>query len=282
MTNFAEKRDFIQAKKRFGQNFLINQAVKMKVVSQVSALIEEYKPKSLLEIGPGKGDFSKLLLEENLPLTLLELDDELIPYLRTQDWFVEAGDRVSLIHLDALDEVSNPDSPYFRQAGLLFSSLPYNVGSRILVDLGLNFPTTPFAVIIQKEVASRICISKPNLLGFWLGLFWNSRKSFDIAAGNFQPAPKVTSSLLVAKPKVEIHPLLQDRLSREIALNTLQKLMHNPNKTLSNNLRNLGWSSQKVQDFLHSQNLSEKTRMEKENFEKIFFGVLTELVGKST
>jgi len=111
--------------------------------------------------------------------------------LTTQNW---------LCFGDAL-ELSSGNLPF--QNFILFASLPYNVGSRILVEMALNYPDCPFCVIVQKEVAIKILPSSNlTFFGAFLGLFYDFEKVFDISGGSFSPAPKVTSSLLVGVPKL--------------------------------------------------------------------------------
>lgn len=154
---------------------------------------------------------------------------------------------------DALEMSENSNLPFLDF--VLFASLPYNVGSRILVEMCLNYPNCPFCVIIQKEVASKILLtSNLTFFGAFLSLFYDFEKIFDILGGSFQPVPKVTSSLLVAKPKYQNNPLKTEKITEPKILNSNQQFLttfqaekdnlssnsksnsHDSNKDLQNNL----------------------------------------------
>lgn len=83
---------------------------------------------------------------------------------------------------------------------IVFSSLPYSVGSRILVEVCQNYQC-PFLVICQKEVGKKMLNRDLNLLGGFLSIYYNLKYHFDIAGGCFFPKPKVTSCLVEGRPK---------------------------------------------------------------------------------
>jgi 16S rRNA (adenine1518-N6/adenine1519-N6)-dimethyltransferase len=263
----------LQAKKKFGQNFLINENIKNKVAQKVGEQIQQYpNTKNIIEIGPGKGDISRLLLDFHLPLTCLEIDPEAITYLNTLAWLKEAlaKKELTLVYCDALKEFEVVDSKIIPSKDyILFSSLPYNVGSRILVNMGLNYPHIPFCVIVQKEVAdkTRLKGNKITFFGLWLNLFWDCTNSFDIAGGNFAPAPKVTSTLLIGHPKKELPEFLDTLEKRNKILDIAHKILQYPNKTLLNNLKNFNYTANQAWDIMQEMGFESKnTRLDKDNF----------------
>lgn len=314
------------AKKRFGQNFLINNGIKSKVLENFKKLKTEFPEiGNILEIGPGKGDITELLLAECIlskhNFTALEIDPEAIEFLQNKfntvfdpEFWQNKNDLENLENTkirkaenwlqfgDALELTTNKKLPF--ENFILFSSLPYNVGSRIIVELVINYPQCPFCVIVQKEVATKTSI-KSNLtfFGAFLGLFYDFDKVFDIVGGNFQPAPKVTSSLLIARPKqllktrqnlknnypnshelgyklseCQLEKILKTVENRQKICQTLKTLFGMPSKTLGNNLKPLGWGKDKINLFLDENNW-QKTRLSWDNYKEILMKIWTNMEG---
>jgi 16S rRNA (adenine1518-N6/adenine1519-N6)-dimethyltransferase len=245
----------IEAKKKFGQHFLVNSSAKNKVFFEVKKLVVAYPDRDLIEIGPGQGDLTEDLVKLEKPLVALEIDREAYEYI---DQKFGNLSYFSIDLCDALDEISHFDSKYFTKPQIFVSNLPYNVGSRILVDLGVNFPETPFLVVLQSEVAK-----KPHpdsdftIFGAWINLFWDFKYIMELAPGNFKPAPNVMSALASGIPKNSGYSYEKRKKMLEI----LKKLNANPKKTLSNNLKNLGFEKTSIDTFFLQTKLDIKTRM---------------------
>jgi 16S rRNA (adenine1518-N6/adenine1519-N6)-dimethyltransferase len=250
-------------KKQFSQNFLINVGIQDKIVQTFSHLVDD-NTFSILEIGPGRGDVTKHLLRLERELFCLELDQESISFLKNHEEFHAA----KIQYADALIELEKESSELIPTHFNLFSSLPYATGSRMLVALGLNYPTTPFGVIVQREVAQKTQLTdkKITLFGIWLNLFWDLKLEFNISPGNFYPAPKVTSSFLTARPKSVIPSFLNTSPQRQKVLKLLKNLVACPNKTLANNLKLIIADKEKVFEFLSKIGMNEKTRLSSTNY----------------
>lgn len=297
MENFKNKQKLqIRAKKRFGQNFLVNSKVKQRIFTIIADLVQEKKPQFLLEIGPGQGDMTEKLLELNLPLLCYEIDSEAVAFLKTKfsnylekQLILEQADALKKLKLtqnltnDNIQEknISFLNAPFLQNC-LLFSSLPYNVASRILVELGLQNPQICFVVIVQKEVAKKILqTQKLTFFGAWLNLFWDLKILFEIDASSFLPQPKVTSSLLVGRAK----NLQSDQKQQEFSKNyenrlilnqILKQLFARPKKTLLNNLLDLKINHQnlfnqktQVQEWLSIQAYQTQSRLNWQNYQKL-------------
>lgn len=261
----------IRSKRSFSQNWLVNSNAQSRVTDSLGILLAKYPESKLVEIGPGKGHLTKHLLDITNNFTAIELDREAAQFLRGQSWF--SSDKINLVEADAL-ELLKTQSEYFKDS-ILYSSLPYSVGSRILVELGQNFPNTPFCVIIQREVAQKTQLNSGKLtfFGAYLNLFWNLKIAFNLSKGNFSPAPKVTSSVLIGTPKdfeFGVNPAKLRKL--------LHILMADSKKTLANNLRGLSWSQVEIRQFLLTNELDEKTRLTAHNY----VAILKLLVSRTT
>ena len=123
---------------------------------------------------------------------------------------------------DALQLVFQKKLPF--EKFVLFSSLPYNVASRILVEMAINYSDCPFCVIVQKEIAMKLIDDRLTFFGAFLRLFYDFERAFDIHGGSFDPKPKVMSSLLIGRPKKQNLEQNLDNKSNEKKLNFKFKL----------------------------------------------------------
>ncbi len=242
-----------QHKKKFGQNFLTSPIHQDKLKNAVA---RHYNPNlPMVEIGPGAGDLTQHIAQYN-PL-LIEIDEEACQLLQSK------FSGLTILHGDAL-RMLTAHSPKIPKDFYLFSNLPYNVGSRILMELGQQYPQTPFTVILQAEVAHKTRTSEHfTFFGAWLNYVWDTKVLFGISKGNFTPAPRVDSAALQGTPKA------RDAASLPIKFSILKKLFALPKKTLSNNLKQLGWDSVQVEVFLTAHNLPPNTRLNWDNYAQI-------------
>ena len=188
----------IKAKKSLGQNFLIDKNVLEKIVSLI-----KIENKSILEVGPGTGNLTSLILKNNpKKLILVEKDKYLARLLKKK-----FETNVVVINEDILKIDENK---LHEDKLIVFGNLPYNISTEILAKWVLNLDNKNFwfdslILMFQKEVADRI-ISKFNSSKYGrLTILANWKldivKICDIKAGSFSPRPKINSSLLFFKPK---------------------------------------------------------------------------------
>ena len=187
----------IKPKKSLGQNFLTNKNILKKIVEVTSI-----KNKTILEIGPGTGNLTSLILE-NKPkkVFVVEKDNHLAENLKNI-----FKDQLIIINDDILDVDENLLSD---EKITVFGNLPYNISTEILsrwiINLKDNFWFDHLVLMFQKEVADRI-IAKFNTATYGrLSILSNwkleIKKICDIKPECFYPKPKVDSSLLYFSPK---------------------------------------------------------------------------------
>ena len=179
----------IDAKKSLGQNFLISDSVIEKIISAVA----EFKSENVLEIGPGCGALTDLLLDQYKNLKLIELDRNLFMYWKQQG--------CEIINADALQI---DWSPYANH--LLVSNLPYQISSSLVIDRSLDKkPLMGMVLMFQKEVAQRIRAANQTehygMLSIIAQEFWVIKTVCDAGPRDFKPAPKVASRVLSFTPK---------------------------------------------------------------------------------
>lgn len=251
----------VRPKKQFGQNFLYDQIVLTKIGQLVGTYITQYQY-PILEIGPGTGQLTRILVQlvrdgamkvvddqtdimATTPtsttmrsITALEIDTEALEYLRTQSDL----EHVDFVQQDALKLTQQSDS-IFSKPYILVSNLPFNVGSRILVNLGIHNPIgNPFIVILQKEVVQKALYGGHfTLFGAWLNIFWQCQSAFDIPRTSYIPAPDVATSVMVGRPRVDIDELFEEYTIRIKAFALLKAMTSHPRKTVWVNLRYAGY-----------------------------------------
>jgi 16S rRNA (adenine1518-N6/adenine1519-N6)-dimethyltransferase len=213
----------VRPKKKWGQNFLRNRGAARKIVEALEPRPDEL----ILEIGPGNGALTDLLVAYPNGITVLEIDPELAAHLASR--FEE---RVDVRNEDAV-EAHLPDNP-FRAVG----NLPYNVGTPILRRV-IAHPNCRRAVfMLQKEVADRL-VAKPGtepygFLTLYREMFADAHVLLKLDPKSFYPPPKVRSAVVVLDPRPPA--FLSDR---ESLLDMISTSFRMRRKKLVNNL--IGW-----------------------------------------
>jgi 16S rRNA (adenine1518-N6/adenine1519-N6)-dimethyltransferase len=177
------------AKKSLGQNFLVSDGV----INKIIAAVVEEKPQHLIEIGPGCGALTDILVEKFKDLTLIELDRGFAEFWRTQ--------KMNVIEADALQMHWN-----FSAEHMLVSNLPYQISSSLVIDRCLDAVSLKAMVLMfQKEVAQRIrALAQTEHYGMLSVIaqeFWSIEIVCDAGSREFKPAPKVSSRVLKFLPR---------------------------------------------------------------------------------
>ena len=187
----------MRARKRFGQHFLHDPAIRRRILSAVDPGARD----TILEIGPGQGALTRLLLEQVASLFAVEIDRDLAQELSTE-W---AG-RLKLRVEDALsvDFRTWPEMTPFRVVG----NLPYNVASPLLVRLAaVKDRIQDLHVMLQEEVAARIVARAGDpAYGRWsvfMAYHFIPEPLFRVSRGAFSPPPRVESAFIRLTPRRE-------------------------------------------------------------------------------
>ncbi|MFC6099912.1 16S rRNA (adenine(1518)-N(6)/adenine(1519)-N(6))-dimethyltransferase RsmA [Olivibacter domesticus] len=182
----------VRAKKHLGQHFLTDKNIATKIVG---ALQPDKGFNRVLEVGPGMGVLSDILLENNIYDTwLIDIDGESIEYLK--DRYPSLQDH--LIHGDFLTLNIND---WFKGPLAIIGNFPYNISSQILFKV-LEHRNQVVEVVgmFQKEVAERCTASPGNkdygILSVFLQAYYDVRYLFTVKAGAFNPPPKVLSGVI--------------------------------------------------------------------------------------
>jgi 16S rRNA (adenine1518-N6/adenine1519-N6)-dimethyltransferase len=217
-----------RARKRFGQNFLHDPAIIHRLVSAIS-------PKSddrVVEIGPGQGALTQPLLAQLDHLHAIELDRDLVPFLReqftTQGLEVHEADALKFDFRQLLNEKP------LRVVG----NLPYNISTPLLFHLlSYQEKILDMHFMLQLEVVDRLA-AKPGSktygrLSVITQYYCHVEKLFHVPPGAFNPPPKVMSAI------VKLTPRQSEYVANNISLfeYVVKTSFSQRRKTLRNNLK---------------------------------------------
>ncbi len=189
--------------KGLGQNFLVDQNALKKIVD----CAEVAKEDTVLEIGAGLGNLTRLLAQAARRVVAVEIDRKLIPPLQE---VMSRHENCEIIEGDILE--FNPAVIIGESGYLVVANIPYYITSAIIRHLLTNASKPRRLVLtMQSEVAKRICAEPGDLslLALSVQVFGTPRIMATIPAAAFFPPPKVDSSTL----RVDIfpEPLMTDR-----------------------------------------------------------------------
>jgi 16S rRNA (adenine1518-N6/adenine1519-N6)-dimethyltransferase len=221
----------IEPKKSLGQNFLHDDAVLARIAGSANLAPDD----QVLEIGPGLGALTHLLAASVSRVVAVELDQRLLPVLRTE---LAEHSNVTLVHGDVLELEPGRwfDLPY-----KVVANVPYYITGAILRHL-LSAEMKPSLMLLtlQREVAERITETPPrmSLLAVSVQFYGQATILGTIGAGAFWPKPEVDSAILridIDERASEADPQAVDWFFRLAQAGFSQK-----RKQLKNNLRSLG------------------------------------------
>ena len=215
-------------KKKFGQNFLIDDNILKKICSLISN-----KKLNILEIGPGDGRLTEYILKfEPNKIHLVEIDEDFIPLLHER---YGAYPEIKIINQDIMNY------PLINGFDLIISNLPYNISSQILAKLCLldDLPSN-LILMFQKEFADRLLNKDLNSLNSLVGCFYTIDLSFNVSKSCFRPIPKVDSTVLLFKRKKNI---LLKKTEVKKFIEFKRNLFSQKRKTLKKILKNYNFIS---------------------------------------
>jgi 16S rRNA (adenine1518-N6/adenine1519-N6)-dimethyltransferase len=220
-----------QARKRFGQNFLIDTNIISRIVRAVSPRADDH----LVEIGPGQGAITGEFLRTCPRLQVVELDRDLIPLLR--DKFAAYPD-FTIHEADALKFDFAQLAPAGAQLRVV-GNLPYNISTPLLFHL-LSYRglIRDMHFMLQKEVVERMA-AEPDCgdygrLSIMCQYFCSVEFLFEVGPGCFRPAPKVDSAIVRLTPHTTLpYPARDPKLLDNVVKTAFQQRR----KTLRNALK---------------------------------------------
>lgn len=180
----------VKLKKKFGQNFLVDKNISNKIFKLIPPHFN-----SIIEIGPGIGHLTDILIQKELKkITIIEIDRDFIPILEDK---YKGVDYLKIINKDILEiPLYN-----FDKANIIISNLPYNISSQVLIKISNYYHFEVMILMFQKEFAEKLISNKLNTLNSIICCFYDIKKGFNISKNSFFPQPKIESTVLVFNKK---------------------------------------------------------------------------------
>ena len=185
-----------------GQNFLIDRNALVAIVD--AGLAGAGDGANVLEVGPGLGVLTEELLSRGCAVTAIEKDPVLAARLAGA---LGNPPGLTVVEGDALDLLShNSTIPQFHNSTIsppfthMVSNLPYQAGTRILMELVMARAVPSMTVLVQTEVAERIAAPEGSktrsLTGVWTQLDYDVKIVRKVSPACFWPRPEVGSSVV--------------------------------------------------------------------------------------
>ena len=195
--------------KVLGQNFLIDQNALKAIVDEGlrGCEVAGLRDCGVLEIGPGLGVLTEEMLKRGCKVTAIEKDPVLAARLDKEAKARGEGEQwwknLSVLAGDALDWIAKSNNPSIQQSNnfdVMISNLPYQAGTRILLELVKARQFKSMTVLVQTEVAERLAAREGSktrgLAGVWAQLDYDVRIVRKVAASCFWPRPEIGSSVV--------------------------------------------------------------------------------------
>lgn len=183
-------------RKEFGQNFLTD----LSVVEDIADSCSDTSDCTVLEIGPGIGSMTCELAKRYRHVIALEIDRGLIPVLK---YTLDGFHNVTVINEDVMKaDLPTLLAPYFEAGPVsVCANLPYYITTPILMKLlETNLPFDAITVMIQSEVADRICAEPGDracgAITSVIRYYASPEKLFKVGSHHFIPEPKVDSAVV--------------------------------------------------------------------------------------
>ncbi|HEX8499587.1 MAG TPA: 16S rRNA (adenine(1518)-N(6)/adenine(1519)-N(6))-dimethyltransferase RsmA [Pyrinomonadaceae bacterium] len=219
-----------RAKRSLGQNFLVDGSYARRVVGALGPRAGE----TVVEIGPGRGALTGLLLESGARVVAVEFDRDLAALLRER---FAGREEFALVEADALGvDFCAAVAP--AASARVVANLPYNISTAILQRLiEQRRCVAEMVLMLQREVVERIAAPpgshERGYLTVLVEAFCDAQSLFDVPPGAFRPVPKVWSTVARLRVRPGAAGFADERLFlRLVGAGFAQK-----RKTIFNNLR---------------------------------------------
>ncbi|MGL5089263.1 MAG: 16S rRNA (adenine(1518)-N(6)/adenine(1519)-N(6))-dimethyltransferase RsmA [Cetobacterium sp.] len=241
-------------KKKFGQNFLTDQNDVLNKIIEVSNVKED---EHIIEIGPGEGALTALLLEKAKRVTCIEIDTDLEKILTKK---YSENPKFNLIMQDVL----TVDLKDVIEKGRVVANIPYYITSPIINKIIEHRDRiSEMFIMVQKEVAERVCAKsgrERSVLTLAVEYYGEAEYLFTIPKAFFTPAPKVDSAFMSIKFYGDRR--YEDKISEELFFKYVKAALSNKRKNIINNICTLGYSKDFIREKLAKLNIPETERAE--------------------
>ena len=253
----------LKAKKKFGQNFLIDANIVDRIA--VGACFRELKT---IEIGPGLGALTEMLLKYSKDVDAYEIDRDMYELLNES----LKDERLTVYLQDFLDA----DLSIYHEKVSVCANLPYYVTTPILFKLfESDLDIAKITVMVQKEVADRLNAKAGSedysALSVEVQYLFDVKNEMNVSRKVFYPMPNVDSAVISFTP----HPEERDRTFEKGFFELVKNCFRMRRKTLHNNLKDL-YDEDVIREAFAKTGFDEKVRAQQlslEQFLKLYDGL---------
>lgn len=224
-----------RTKKKFGQNFLIDENVLNNIVDAADI----NKNDLVIEIGPGIGTLSQKILERAYSAILIEIDEKLIPILNDT---LKEYNNFRILNEDIMKlDLNSLFSEGEKNLNIkIVANLPYYITTPVLTKLmKSHLDYESITVMIQKEVADRLIAKKGNkdygAITLFVNFYTDPKIIEFVTKDKFFPRPKVDSAVVDLKKK---ETKLPEGLTENMLFTVIRAAFLHRRKTLYNGLLN--------------------------------------------
>ena len=245
-----------------GQHFLISKTILKKIIARADIKSGE----TILEIGPGTGNLTQVLLETGASVVAVEKDQNLVEILKSK----VKSQKLKVVEEDILKfEEIKINRPY-----KIVANIPYYLTGQLIQKFLLSQNPPQFMILmVQKEVGERISSRPPraNYFSSLVQFLAEPEILFKVKKENFWPQPKVDSVVIKLTP----HHLNKVRRSFDIVemkkfIEFLRVVFRQPRQTVFNNLRkNIAIKPEELEKLFKKFNLTKNTRPQNLNQEQL-------------
>ena len=238
-----------KARKRFGQNFLVDE----QIIADIIRAVRPQPADNMVEIGPGLGALTRPLIQHLNQLHVIEIDRDIIAHLENDypksKLVIHAGDALKF-------DLAQLPAPL-----RIVGNLPYNISSPLLFHFaGYAGRIHDMHFMLQNEVVDRM-VAKPSTADFgrlsvMLQYRFQMEKLLDVPPESFRPAPKVDSAIVRMIPLPENEVLVYDeKLFAQIVATAFGQRRKTLRNTLKAYLTEDGFKQMGIDAQLRAENL---------------------------
>jgi len=247
------KKDHLRPSKKLGQNFLVNKKILRKIVK-----IADIQPQDVvLEIGPGPGNLTMELAKLAKKIIAVEKDSKLCEILKKN---LKNFNNVEIIQADIL-KIQNSKFKNYKPYKVV-ANLPYYIVAPVIRKfLEAKFQPELMVLMVQKEVAQRICALPPkmNLLAVSVQFYAQPKIISYVSRKFFWPQPKVDAAIIkILNLKSQIL-----KTNKNLFFKIVKAGFSQPRKQLANNIgKILKLDKEEVKTWLWKNNIQPSQRAE--------------------
>ena len=249
-----------QFKKKFGQNFIIDENIINKIIDKSNI----DKDTLVIEIGVGAGSLTYKLCEKAGYVIRYEIDGTLKNIIKNE---LKQYQNQEIIFEDFLtSDIKKKISKYQFSKIYVVANLPYYITTPIIMKIiEEKLPIEKLVIMVQKEVGNRFKAmpgtKEYGSLSVFLSYYYDVKKILDVSRNVFFPKPKIDSIVVEMKRKKETY-----KVDEDILFSLIKDAFKQKRKTLKNNLKQ--YDLKKIEESLHKYQHDLSTRAEQLSLEE--------------